>query len=204
MLLLSGRVCCLLSAVLQRSHILVRWGWDEAWWSHAVGNASLVSAGFLREQRRAQIISPCSPQTMAVRLLCHCQGVPPLSIFLHSCSLPDSLHSSSFFLIHLCKIWWNSNVELEKKKKTTISAVVCYWKSSIVLLHHTTKPPQQISSCSYNLYIQIFFLLKSRNYTKCNNILVLIFFPSSFCLLCPVLSVLCHLAKTKRLLVWFH
>lgn len=39
----------------------------------------------------------------------------------------DSLHSSSFFLIHLCEMWRNSNVELEKRKPNHISGSLFFF-----------------------------------------------------------------------------
>lgn len=108
---------CVLAAVWQHGRVRVRWGgWDEAWWSHTVGDAALrqvshclflwASYGNRDVLRSSPPLQPPPPST-AARLLCHRQGVPPLG---------TSLHSRSFLLIHLCEIWWDPNVELEKLK----------------------------------------------------------------------------------------
>lgn len=80
---------CVLAAVSQRGRVRVRWGWDAAWWSHAVGDAALRQVshhhfcGLLTGTETRSDHLPLQPPSTALRLLCHRQGVPLLSTFLH-------------------------------------------------------------------------------------------------------------------------
>lgn len=109
---------CVLAAVLQHSRVWVCWGemmpGDLTLWAMQRYGRWVISrfCGLLTGTEKCSDHLPLQPPSSCTAAVSspQCPSPQHISPLLFPFSSVDSLHSSSFFLIHLCEIWWDSNL----------------------------------------------------------------------------------------------